>query len=63
MAKGNSVIIRSDKDFANMIKSLQAVKLQKNKRFVKTSRITKAIMNQYRRHPQLYAELEMADLL
>ena len=63
MAKGNSVIIRSDKDFANMIKSLQAVKLQKNKRFVKTSRITKAIMNQYRRHPQLYMELEAADLL
>ena len=61
--KNRSTIIRTDKEFANMIKQIQAKKLAQQKRFVKSSRITKAILNQYKKYPQLFEELEGADLI
>lgn len=56
-------VLRAHKEFANMIKNIQAKKLQQQKRFVHSSRVTLAIVNQYRKYPSLFDELEGADLL
>jgi len=60
--KKRTTTMRSDPLFADFIKGIQAKKLVDEKRFVKSSRITKAIFNQYQKYPNLLKELEGADL-
>jgi len=54
--------VRAHPSFSNMIKSLQAKKFQQQKRFIRSSRITLAIFNQYNKYPDLIKELEESDL-
>jgi len=54
--------VRSHPSFVAMVKTLQAKKLLQEKRFVKSSRITLAMFNQYNKYPYLMKELEDAAL-
>ena len=58
MAKPNTATIRSDPEFKKIIDET----LKRQDRSVKTSRVTKAIANQYKKYPQLLRELLEADL-
>ena len=56
-------VTRAHQDFTDLIKNIQAKKFIQQKKLVKSSRITLAIANQYKKYPLLWEELQGADLL
>jgi len=55
-------VVRTDPGFRELIQSIQAKKFIQDKKLVKSSRITLAMVNQYKKYPELMRELEKADL-
>lgn len=62
MAKNRTYPVRSDVAFRNFIKEIQAKKFAQTKRFVTSARITRAILNQYKKYPGIAEDLYGADL-
>ncbi len=56
-------VVRTDSRFRELIQSIQAKKFIQDKKLVKSSRITLAMVNQYKKYPELMRELEKADLI
>ena len=62
MSRYRTEVLRTDPQFKDMVKNIQAKKFLTEKRLVKSSRITLAMFNQYSKYPELMRELEKADL-
>lgn len=62
MNRSRTIPTRTDPKFADLIKEVQAKNLKEKKKFVKTSRVTKAMYNQYMKYPALMEELLGANL-
>jgi len=60
--KYKTEVLRTDPQFKEMIRKIQEKKFVQDKRLVKSSRITLAILNQYKKYPDLYTELMRVDL-
>jgi len=60
--KNISEVLRTHKDFKKFVRELQAKKLQTEGKLIRSSRITLAMLNQYKKYPLLKKELEKADL-
>ena len=60
--KHRTEVVRADPQFKKFIQELQAIKFQKQKKFIHSSRITLAMFNQYNKYPDLLKELQNADL-
>jgi len=56
-------VVRTDSRFRELIQNIQAKKFVQDKKLVKSSRITLAMVNQYKKYPELMRELEKADLI
>jgi len=61
--KKRTEVVRTDSRFRELIQSIQAKKFVQDKKLVKSSRITLAMVNQYKKYPELMRELEKADLI
>jgi len=61
--KKRTEVVRTDSKFRELIQSIQAKKFIQDKKLVKSSRITLAMVNQYKKYPELMRELEKADLI
>jgi len=61
--KKRTEVVRTDSKFRELIQSIQAKKFVQDKKLVKSSRITLAMVNQYKKYPELMRELEKADLI
>jgi len=61
--KKRTEVVRTDSRFRELIQSIQAKKFIQDKKLVKSSRITLAMVNQYKKYPELMRELEKADLI
>lgn len=59
--KNRSIPIRANPEFEKMIKQIMAKNLMRGKN-IKTSRVTLAILRQYKKYPELLKELEEAEL-
>jgi hypothetical protein len=55
-------VVRTHPNFEKLIKDIQVKKFQQQKKMVKSSRITLAIFNQYKKYPELLEELRRAEL-
>ncbi len=62
MDKNRTEVMRVDPNLKKFIEDMQMKKLMKDKKLTKTSRITRAIFNQYQKYPDLIKELEKAEL-
>lgn len=60
--KRKTGILRVNMDFSDLIKEIKFKKQSEQKREIKSSRITQAMFNQYKKYPNLLKELERADL-
>lgn len=61
--KKRTEVVRTDSRFRELIQNIQAKKFVQDKKLVKSSRITLAMVNQYKKYPELMRELEKADLI
>ena len=61
--KKRTEVVRTDSRFRELIQSIQAKKFVQDKKLIKSSRITLAMVNQYKKYPELMRELEKADLI
>ena len=57
-----SVVMRADADFKKFVQELSRMKSAQENKDIKSSRITKAIFNQYNKYPELLNEIKLRKL-
>ena len=62
MAKKNTVTIRADAEFKQLIEKTIVLNRKRTGRDIKAPRVTKAMLNQYKKYPHLLKELLSSDL-
>ena len=60
--KARTDILRTDPEFKKLVLELSRFKTNQEKEEVKSSRITQAMLNQYRKYPNLLEEIKLSKL-
>jgi len=58
MNRKRTEVLRADPEFKKLVQDLSRFKSNQEKKDVKCSRITKAMLNQYNKYPELLEEIK-----